>query len=362
MRRRTLAALLFPVLVMLATAARAVDLAPLKGKAASLHWSAPQFIQADVHGNVFLLRGDTFEVYPIGKSRDFGEPVRLGAAGSSGSLHDAAMSRQGDWVFLVGRDVHVYALGEDKVLPALGWLPVSVGFLHGDPVVGVTPPRLPAGPDEDAGAPPLLLRPLHDGWTAELREGAALPLDHRYDHMAERADRSVIVLDDREGRYYLARQYAYRIERRRQGRGGSLDELRIGAGKTVLRPAAEPDAQLGRQVKAEGMDTAGLASSSFRGVAALYALAQGGPGGLLYAVVGPGVADKKCALDRIDWERHKVDRVGINLPCLGRVSLAAGRDGLYFADFSGEEGRYFLGWDRLDTATWESVKDAKFTP
>jgi hypothetical protein len=52
--------------------------------------------------------------------------------------------------------------------------------------------------------------------------------------------------------------------------------------------------------------------------AAILALAQR-PGDRLYVLVAPAAAAAKtCALDRIDWEARRVDRLPLNLPCPGR--------------------------------------------
>jgi hypothetical protein len=45
-----------------------------------------------------------------------------------------------------------------------------------------------------------------------------------------------------------------------------------------------------------------------------------------------------------------------------RVSLAAGRDGLYFARYNGAEGRYFASWATVEAGRWTVVKEAEFAP
>ena len=337
-----------------------MDLAPLKGTGATLHWEAPQFIQADAHGNVFLLRGDTLEVYPVGRSHELGEPARLQAGGVSGSLHDAALSRQGDWLLILGREVHRVAGGEDKLLPRVPWVPISVGFLQGDPIVGVTPPRVADADDAgDHGAPPLLMRAAGDHWSAELRQGSRDP-GERYDLNRELAGRAVQVLDQQGGRYLVAREYAYRIELRRRGREAAVEELRLGKGEPVLRDAAASGRRLAEQAKAEGMETTGMVGNAFRGVRTIFALVEGE--GHIYALVAPDAESTTCALDRIDWEARRVERLALSLPCPGRVSMAAGRDGLYFAEYDGGSGRFFASWGSLDAARWARVKEAEFTP
>jgi hypothetical protein len=348
------------VLSLLGPRLWALDLAPLKGTAATLHWDGQQFIQADAHGNVFLLRGEPLEVYPLTKSHDLGEPVRLESAVRSGFPIDAAMSPDGSWAVNMGGKIHYFVQGSETILPDLapGLKPLFVGFLRGDPVVTVTP--MARGVAHDSGGIPLLVRAANDSWSAELREARHAPDDPGM----ERAHRAAMVLDDREGRYFLARQYAYRIELRCLGRDRALGELRFGDGPPVLKKLADADsARLLAEARTAARSQAGGGSASLApGLPALLALTRRGPGGPLYALLGAGIAGERCALDRIDWDERRVERVSLNFPCKGRVSLAAGRDGLYFAEWNGQEGRLFVSWGTLDGTKWATVKDAIFGP
>ncbi len=347
------------ILFLLGARLWALDVVPLKGAAAAVHWDAPQFIQADAHGNVVLLRGDTLQVYPITKAHDLGEPVLLELDVRSGVPLDAALGPSGSWVLHVNGQVLYVVDGHEKALPALTSVPVSVGFLRGEPAAMVVPRRF--GPqDDDRRGPPLLLRPSHDAWSAEVREALHAPPS---DPGAERAYRAALLLDAREGRYFLARQYAYRIELRRLGREQPLEELRLARGEPVFKPAnAADERRLLAQARADGTDTTHGKITVFRGTSTILALVQR-PADRLYALVAPGAAGgKTCALDRIDWEARRVERLALSLPCPGHVSMAAGRDGLYFAEFDGNEGRYFAAWTDLDAARWTTVKEAGFTP
>src|ERR1700688_985212 len=147
----------FAILSLLGARVWAVDLAPLKGAAATLHWDGQQFIQADAHGNVFLLRGEPLQIYPLTKAHDFGEPVRLDMAVSSGFPLDAAMSPDGNWAVNMGNKVHYFVDAHEVPLPDLppGLKALSVGFLRGDPVVTVTP--MPRGVASDSSGIPLLV-------------------------------------------------------------------------------------------------------------------------------------------------------------------------------------------------------------
>src|SRR3954452_3272683 len=68
--------------------------------AAAPAWQGPQKVQADAKGNVFLLRGETLEVYPVLKDAALGKPVKLEAYHSlNGPVIDAAMGPgPGDWL------------------------------------------------------------------------------------------------------------------------------------------------------------------------------------------------------------------------------------------------------------------------
>jgi hypothetical protein len=164
--------------------------APLEGTAGTLRWDGQQFIQADAHGNVFLLRGDPLQVYPLTKSHDFGEPVALDMAVRSGFPLDAAMSPDGNWVLNVGGKLHYFVDGHETTLPDLapGLKPVFVGFLRGDPVVTVTP--MPRGVAQDDRGIPLLVRAGNGSWSAELREKRHAPEDPGM----ERAYRAAVVI------------------------------------------------------------------------------------------------------------------------------------------------------------------------
>jgi hypothetical protein len=357
--------ILWAVTLLTGPAAMAQPLAmePLKGEAASLHWAGAQFLQADAQGQVFLLRSEPLEIYPLTRSHDLGKAERVDGRLSSGNLSDAAMSPQGEWLLRWGTDIDLVAGGHATRLPEIPWRPISVGFLSRNPVVGVMPPRMIAGERaDDPSSLPLLMSVSHDSWATEMSEATLKAPDRHFDMMAELASRSVRVLDEGGGRYLVARQYAYRIELRRTGRQAPLEELRVGKGEVILKGGAEPDQRLVQEIKKEGMNTSGMTATAFHGVFAILALTHG-PGGRIYVLLGPGIAtDGKCALDRIEWDARRVERLPLNVPCDQRQSLAAGGDGLYLAGYEGAAGRYFVPWDALDMAKWAPVKQANFEP
>src|SRR3954452_13994427 len=70
---------------------------PFPVKASTPEWDGAQFVQADRSGNVFLLRANTFEVYPLTKRGDFAEALRLQTTDDRvGYIHSAVLSADGD--------------------------------------------------------------------------------------------------------------------------------------------------------------------------------------------------------------------------------------------------------------------------
>ena len=65
--------------------------------------------------------------------------------------------------------------------------------------------------------------------------------------------------------------------------------------------------------------------------------------------------------DRIDPVEQTLMRVPLRLEQAANVrSMAAGTDGLYFATYRGDGGRYWLPWSEVEAALWHVVPDARF--
>ena len=55
-------------------------------------------------------------------------------------------------------------------------------------------------------------------------------------------------------------------------------------------------------------------------------------------------------------------RIPLALQLPGRATLAAGKKGLYLAAWNGRGGRWMLGWDALEVASWTPVATAEILP
>jgi hypothetical protein len=83
-----------------------------------------------------------------------------------------------------------------------------------------------------------------------------------------------------------------------------------------------------------------------------------GQDGRMYLFVH--TADGGTALDRYDQGRNVLERIPLSLKLKDqRPTLAAGRDGLYLAAWSGDGGRWRISWDRLEQARWKKVEGSK---
>jgi hypothetical protein len=220
--------------------------------AAAPAWQGPQKVQADARGNVFLLRGETLEVYPVGKSGAPGKPVRLEATSTAtGSIREAAMSSSGDrWLLLSGGTVRLFEAGKEKVLPPLEWKPWSLTLLGETPIIAAAP--FPLGgravDPKRVGTPPWLLRFDGDRWgsTIDLKGVSVADLLENGGLNDAIAKNSVVMVGDRLGRLWASRQYGYRVQRFTEG-GRLLLEITVDRGK--IRQKAE---SRGIEIKLKG--------------------------------------------------------------------------------------------------------------
>ncbi|HEV2855833.1 MAG TPA: hypothetical protein VHC97_23800 [Thermoanaerobaculia bacterium] len=339
---------------------------PLAAGASALEWAGPQFVQANRAGNVFFLRGDTLEVYPLNKSGVFGEPVRLQSTEvAPGLVHSAVLSPDGDqWLVYTDFSVRRFVDGKEKFLPELEWNPWAVAFLRDSPVIAVIPRSLRRSRKQEKLVDvPWFLKLAGDKWSsmadldreslAKLRQNGALN-----DAIAENA---VFLTGDREGKLWAARQYAYHVQRFSPG-GRLLLDITVDGGTVKKKKESK-----GIEIKLHGEgDNPTEATRNPRSETATYfpftaepvllSLAAGRDG-CLYLLVR--TAEGGMALDRYDPVRSVLERVPLTLKASGMFTTAAGRDALYLASWQGKDGRWRISWDTLEQARWKAVENAE---
>jgi hypothetical protein len=317
-------------------------------------WDGPQFVRADRKGNVFLFRGNAFEVYALGKHGELEEPVALKRTEVSARfVHDAVLSASGErWLVLDGISPRLFDDGKEKPVPPLSWRPWSITFLGETPLVSVLPVWASEG---DTGQGGLSSAP----WIFSLGSRAWEPLVENPDLSVEEAKEgrggqnelvaryALFLAGDRRGKLWVGRQYSYTVEHWSAG-GRRLLSLVVDGGEVKHReqPAAVPAAA--RRQKA--------AFSSFTAEPVIRDLAEARDGRLYLLVRTPGGG---LAVDRYDPVRSVMERVRLNLDEEGRFSMAAGRDALHFAAWNGRRGRWKLSWEALDAAAWKEIEGAE---
>lgn len=350
--------------VAVSHAVSAIEPEPLPKSDAAPTWAAQQFVQADRAGNVYFFRADTFAVYQLTKGKVFGEPARLETAvDHPGTIYNAAMSLSGDrWVVQDARSARVFVEGKEQPVPALPYKPWSVAFLRDNPLVAVVP--LPIGGRgvdlQKLGDPPWFLRLGRNQWEpAVTLKGLSVPelLEKNLLNQAI-AENAAFMTGDRQGKLWVARQYAYHVQKMTAS-GRVLLDITVDGGKV-----RKPQDSKGIEIDFKGSTDAARAPrqdkgtyTAFTAPSIIEAITEG-QDGRMYLFVH--TADGDTALDRYDPGRNVLERIPLPLKLKDqRPSLAAGRDGLYLAAWSGDHGRWRISWDRLDQARWKKVEGSK---
>jgi hypothetical protein len=345
-------------------AATAIEPEPLPKSDAAPTWAAQQFVQADRAGNVYFFRADTFAVYRLTKEKTLGEPARLETAvDRPGTIYNAVMSLSGDrWLVQDSRSARLFVEGKEQPVPPLPYKPWSVALLRDTPLVAVVPLPI-AGRNVDIqklGEPPWFLRLGRDQWEPVVTlKGLSVPelLEKNLLNQAI-AENGAFMTGDRQGRLWVARQYAYHVQRMTAS-GRVLLDITVDGGKV-----RKPQDSKGIEIAFKGSTDATQAPrqekgtyTAFTAPSIIEAITEG-QDGRMYLFVH--TADGSTALDRYDPGRAVLERIPLSLKLKDqRPSLAAGRDGLYLAAWSGDGGRWRISWDRLDQARWKKVEGSK---
>ena len=175
------------------------------------------------------------------------------------------------------------------------------------------------------------------------------------------AENAAYLTTDREGKLWVGRQYAYRVQRLSStGRilseitvdGGAVQEKKAGTGVEIKLHAADANPTEATRSPRQEKGT----FHAFTAEQVVLDLAIGSDGRLYLLIRLPNGG---AALDRFDPGRAVLERVTLRLPASGTFTMAAGRDALYIAAFDGKDGRWKLSWGALEQAQWKPVDSAE---
>jgi hypothetical protein len=331
----------------------------------SLQWKERQTVQADSEGRVFLLRDKTFELFQISSGGSLvpkGRLLRDSASLETPPIHDVSMSRAGDaWMlFAFPNRLFMFQGGGVNKLEA-PWI-VSAAILDGgEPLVAVLPGEM------NTTAPSILRLdklPFLQQWdgkrwsTLAERDFPGNPPEGVERHEYWEGEYKVFLALTPERRLWVADQYAYRLRRFSPSKRIE-DELLVGGGKVKWSERTEEEWAKAEAAAKRG----GLASwsrsqlSSVRAEQVVRGMTVGRDGAVYLLVQTP----EGLALDRFHPALLSLDRAllpaGMN-PGSGRVSMAAGSQGLYIAGWAGHEGLWVIDATTLDSADWRPVPEA----
>ena len=324
-----------------------------------------QFVQADKDGRVFLLDSRTLDVLPL-TARGLGAvTLRLTPrAPLKEPVSRAAMGTTSDVWFVKANDPCFFAGGEEKPLPPAQWWPDNVALLGDTPVIAVRPGLMigarPANirdmrlPEE---APWLLSlsgdrwEPLVTGNWKDTGEGMGDTMTAFAVKVAASSNRS----------FWMAREYAYRV-RRLSPTGRLREELVVGEGTPTRLSgeaiaAAEKNAAAFAAAHPKPGQAPGSSSASFftpmTNAPVIKAITEGRDGRLYVLATVAG----DLVLDRYDPVVKKMGRVRLPFTYTGIMSMAAGKDGLFFAAYQAKAGRWLVPWEELERARWSAVTE-----
>lgn len=333
-------------------------------------WDGLQFLGADPQGRVFVLRSETFEVYPLA-AEGLGEPIALEPAtgfAPAGAVVAASMgSSSGDWLIRAGAyRIQLFRGRKEQPLPDAPWLVQSVLFADGSPVAAVAPMAGPGAPAEREA--PLLLQLSGRTWTS-LAESDPLtdprltsedPDARRAAYREARWRSTVALAGTSDGRIWVADQFAFRL--RELSPAGRL--------RSTITLAAEPKMEIVERPAEEQEEIRAAAAASGRKLpASLPGLASKPNERILGLTVGRdgNVYLLTHTAGRVDVARWDPLRLALERTPLAKstipvstLSLASGRHALFVATLFADGGRWQIPWETLEAAEWEPFEETVY--
>lgn len=313
--------------------------------------NGPQFLQADARGEIYLLRGDTYDIYAFERG-EISKPKRLAMVMPPESRPTAAAMSwdASSWALVASNRVFYWVDGRQQSTPDVGWLVTSVALQRNTPIAGVLPMAVGQPTLKRAPSPPLALRLGDDAWETFIpgklpkRSQAHDPIDALF------ADYSVKLATDRQGRAWAAYPFTGRIVRFTAS--GRLDsEIVLGSGVAQHREEAAQKRALLASLRKQGYNN----PKATVGVFTAQLLLRGftfGQDGTLYTLVGPALTGGGMALGRLNLATFSFETTPVVLPDGGELSMAAGREGLFLATLSGSSDLWRFTWGQLEAAPW----------
>jgi hypothetical protein len=323
--------------------------------------NATQFLAANTKGQLFLLRGDTLEVFRLGSDGGFDRRVgKLACKPFSGSAYAAAMDPTGSsWAVSSAHEVELCDFEKERRPEGLQWVISS----RSGPLIAVTDlgPAPGAAEARYKRTEPRVFGLKDDRWEAvawgPISESKEMP-ENPLTLMAEgKAESDALICTGRKESIWRASWNAYRLQKLSSSEKPER-EIIVGKGevewqkldkKEQAREAGDRKVQ-GLQLVAFG---AGSSAPVPRGVVRALLCA---PDGALYLIVS---TDDGLALDRFDPSQNLLERVlldGAEVSASGPMSATFSGDELWLGGRLARDGLWRISPEDLAAARWKPVK------
>jgi len=319
---------------------------PAMGCGADMHHG----IHADGGGRVVMLCGDNLAIHGVPSGRVSSDGKALRPRGPLEPVRGATVDGDGLRWTVWGRTLHLFVRGQEEEVPALPVAPDSAAFSHAGLVVVIKPVVVGTLPDTWKPFPHLVVlqgqrwQPFHrfpprPATLATSDPFVALAFLFAGGRRAlvgvQRCGRALVALRPGQPDWYAV------------VRGDRLRELTEDHAATRMAEAAQR----------HGVATEGAKFFPVKAEEAVQGLTLGRDH-LVWMVATPGgMPENTVVLHRLNLVEGHLEQTLLRLSWNGRVTLAAGRDGLYLAADRARAGAWWLPWSRLENAPWQVVED-----
>ena len=325
--------------------------------------SANQFLAADRKGRLFLLRGDTLEVFRLRTDGDLESAGRLACRRSPENAYAAAMDPAGStWaVASTAFDLALCDFTEQKKPSGLVGVISSVAFSGSSPLVAVVPlgnggmdlssrgsTRVPYVFELDRST----WKPKHSAPFPEVEsQGIGFATQVK-------AQTDSLICSGAKGAVWLASWNAYHVREvsafEKSGR-----ELTVGNGKVEwVKFTPQERESMDKDLEKRGLDPSTNQGGKVYPQSVIRAMACG-QGGTVYLFV---TTKEGLALDRFEPSQRSLERVlleGVKVSD-GPMSAVLANGELVFAGRSVEDSLWRIAPEALDSAPWQPVRGARF--
>ena len=305
-----------------------------------------QSIHNNSAGEVFVLTEDGYRVFAVDGTKSAVEKKKLNVADLVQRPFRVAFSATGGSWLLNGKNGEIVLVDGDDVSalsgPRLG--EKHFGFLGSSPVVAGEP----MAPPSRTEGPSIALVYSGGDWESLVREAPAASATS-----GDQEFKSYLLASTEKGRLWIVSEYEYRVRLASPQGRVNLD---VRLPKVRSSPAtAEQTEELQKAFDKHGGDRSRIVEiEAFPEAVIRAAASRSSDVYILWRDSSSG--ENRAFLDSVE-PSGEVRRIAVEIPQVELISsMAAGKDGLYFAAALAEDGIFHVSWESLEAAPWQRVE------